>query len=432
MNRCTLSLIAALAAPAIASAGDCTPAWQYDIGTPGVAGYAGAFAAWDDGTGESLYAAGSFTSADGNPASNVARWDGSAWSALDSSVFASFCNTVMPYDGRLYVGGAFNGVGGIPGTSTIASWDGTGWASVGGGITSTVPSVWSMAVYDGKLIVGGNYLEFGGVADTNYVAAWDGTEWTAVGGGLGGQPGLANALCMTVYNGDLYVAGRFDSAGGATVSQIAKWDGSTWSDVGGGITGTQVLGMGVYNGDLYVTGNFTDAGGVPARGVAKWDGFNWSAVGSGFAGNLYDAIAYDDGSGEALYVVGTFTASLAGTPMSKIARFNGTTWEAVGGGLDAGNAFGLGVWNDGAGESLYVGGSFDFANGIACMGAAQWRGCAVSACPADLDGSGAVDSTDLAILLAAWGGPGADFNGSGSTDSADLAIMLAAWGDCPL
>lgn len=53
-------------------------------------------------------------------------------------------------------------------------------------------------------------------------------------------------------------------------------------------------------------------------------------------------------------------------------------------------------------------------------------------CPADLNGSGTVDSNDLAILLNAWGQPGsADINGSGAADAGDLAILLSAWGACP-
>ncbi len=54
-------------------------------------------------------------------------------------------------------------------------------------------------------------------------------------------------------------------------------------------------------------------------------------------------------------------------------------------------------------------------------------------CVADFDGSGTVDSGDLAILLAAWGTMDAQANldGSGVVDSGDLAVLLAAWGDCP-
>jgi hypothetical protein len=47
---------------------------------------------------------------------------------------------------------------------------------------------------------------------------------------------------------------------------------------------------------------------------------------------------------------------------------------------------------------------------------------------ADLDGDGAVGASDLAILLAQWGGSGsADLDGSGSVGAADLALLLAAW-----
>ena len=55
-------------------------------------------------------------------------------------------------------------------------------------------------------------------------------------------------------------------------------------------------------------------------------------------------------------------------------------------------------------------------------------------CPVDLDGNGAVEPADLAILLGAWGpNPDhpADFNGDDVVNAADLAILLGNWGPCP-
>ena len=52
-------------------------------------------------------------------------------------------------------------------------------------------------------------------------------------------------------------------------------------------------------------------------------------------------------------------------------------------------------------------------------------------CPADIDGSGAVDAADLAALLAAWNTGDVDLDMDGDTGPGDLAILLAAWGDCP-
>lgn len=54
-------------------------------------------------------------------------------------------------------------------------------------------------------------------------------------------------------------------------------------------------------------------------------------------------------------------------------------------------------------------------------------------CPADFNGDGAVDSGDLAELLAGWGaaafGP-YDLDSDGFIGSGDLATLLAAWGPC--
>jgi endonuclease/exonuclease/phosphatase family metal-dependent hydrolase len=48
--------------------------------------------------------------------------------------------------------------------------------------------------------------------------------------------------------------------------------------------------------------------------------------------------------------------------------------------------------------------------------------------PADLNGDGAVDGFDLAILLTQWAGPGsADLDLSGIVDGIDLAFLLARW-----
>ncbi|MDZ4753182.1 MAG: hypothetical protein SGJ11_01630 [Phycisphaerae bacterium] len=45
----------------------------------------------------------------------------------------------------------------------------------------------------------------------------------------------------------------------------------------------------------------------------------------------------------------------------------------------------------------------------------------------DFNGDCAVNATDLAILLGAWGGAGGDLNDDGITNAADLGILLGAW-----
>lgn len=62
-------------------------------------------------------------------------------------------------------------------------------------------------------------------------------------------------------------------------------------------------------------------------------------------------------------------------------------------------------------------------------------------CPADLNGSGAVNGIDLALLLGAWTGAAtyspcppfvnADLNDDCKVNGLDLALLLGAWGPCP-
>jgi hypothetical protein len=74
------------------------------------------------------------------------------------------------------------------------------------------------------------------------------------------------------------------------------------------------------------------------------------------------------------------------------------------------------------------------SGGIYTLEGGFWPGGTVAvACPADLDGSGAVDFADLLAILAAWGNIGGpeDLDGSGTVDFGDLLLVLAQWGACP-
>ena len=66
------------------------------------------------------------------------------------------------------------------------------------------------------------------------------------------------------------MGGDFTTAGGVTVNNIAKWNGSTWSALGTGTDDYVVRLAFDSTGSLYAGGNFTTAGGIPANYVAKW------------------------------------------------------------------------------------------------------------------------------------------------------------------
>ena len=59
-------------------------------------------------SGTNLYAGGDFTTAGGVPASNIAKWDGRAWSALGSGLDDEVWALAADGTGRLLVGGHFS------------------------------------------------------------------------------------------------------------------------------------------------------------------------------------------------------------------------------------------------------------------------------------------------------------------------------------
>ena len=88
-----------------------------------------------DGT--SLYVGGAFTLAGGAPANRVAKWDGTSWSALGDGAGDDVNDGVLALAkdslGNLYAGGSFAVAGGVMATN-IARWDGTNWSALGDGI----------------------------------------------------------------------------------------------------------------------------------------------------------------------------------------------------------------------------------------------------------------------------------------------------------
>jgi hypothetical protein len=430
----------------------CEPEWDTTVGNPGVSvedGYIGALRAFGDGTGEMLYAGGSFSSVAGQPGTNlIARWDriGQSWSSVGGGLNGGFVTSIVPFDAgggpELVVGGAFDGASGIPDTRNIAKWDGSAWSSLDAAMVDGF--VGAMTTWDGpggnRLYVGGRFPTAGGVT-AGGIAAWDGVQWYSMGAGITGWNEYIGAM-MVWDDGSgekLYAGGRFDTMDGLGTPLIARWDGESWEQVGSGLINDNVLfgieSMAIYddgNGPaLYVGGYEFHAPGQPIGNVSKWDGQQWTTVGPLHDGRVTSLCTFDDGNGPGLYRTGN-----AAYDLLYFARLVGDDWETVGGGVWSDPAppwpstYALYPWHD----ALYVGGSYNLAGGeFPCGCIAAW-GC--PACPGDVDGDGDTDHSDLGALLAAWctqegdpnWNPDADLDGDGHVGHGDLGILLADWG----
>lgn len=374
----TISMVALLAGSTLAASAG-SPTFSATLGTPGFGGaYVASFNVHDDGNGPALYASGQFAATGVPGATNIARWDGSAWQALGGGLIGAYSNVATSFQGDLIAGGYFDSAGGVEGTAKLARWDGAQWNSMGADSAIFLNSVWDLLAFDDgsgeKLYIAGNYADLGGPGGPSHLATWDGSTYAPVGATIGGAVPL---IVLDVHAADLgdgaklYATGRFLSIGGIPANNIAVWDGSSWSAMGNGLTQpsgfVQGLTMTTFDDGsgpaLYVGGRFQTAGTTPASRVAKWDGTSWSALGAGFGGgDVQELTVFDDGSGPALFASGSFTTANSG--IERLAKWNGTAWEQVGTGANA-NVFGAIVYDAGEGEALHFGGSFTAAGGVA-------------------------------------------------------------------
>lgn len=308
---------------------------------------------------------------------DVIGWDPSVGDpGIDGNVFA-----LGSFDGGLYAGGDFANAGGSP-ASRIAVWQFGVWSEVGGGVSNG--AVRCFAVFDDgngpALFVGGQFNIAGGVS-VSRIARWDGSAWSDVGGGVSGAIVSAMAVFDDGGGPDLYVAGSFSSAGGVPASNISRWDGAAWSAVGTGVnssTNALLVHDDGSGSDLYAGGFFSSAGGQPASFIASWDGAGWSALGSGVDNAVWALESFDAGSGAELYAGGDFL-NAGGSAASRIARWNGTDWSAVGSGMN-GVVWTLEVFaSTGSIDELYAGGGFTSAGGndadrFALLAGTEWFG----------------------------------------------------------
>jgi hypothetical protein len=346
-------------------------------GMPGANGAVAAITV--DGSGN-VYVGGSFTFIGTVLANYVAKWDGSAWSALGSGIGGagdgygpSVSCLACDSSGNVYAGGDFSTAGGVA-ANYVAKWNGSVWSSLGSVTDGIEGQVYALAVSGTNLYVGGIFALVGGWT-ANYIAVWNGRAWSSLGSGsLAGVSGPVYALAVSGTN--LYVGGAFSTAGGVSANDISVWNGRTWSALGQGFNNT-VAALVASGTNLYAGGYFLKTGEATANYVAAWNGSVWSPLGSGLNSPVY-VLAVD---GTNLYAGGTFTTA-GGVAANHLAAWNGSTWSALGSGM---NSFvhSLAV----SGSNLYAGGNFTMAGGVSANYISAWNGGNWSALGSGMNGS---------------------------------------------
>lgn len=419
-----------------ATAQECAYSLDLSVGNPGLmlddekATAAYELLEFDDGSGPALYVCGGFDHAGGGTALGIARWDGQNWSALQLGLQGAVYDMIVWDDGTgpaLYVGGEFDFAGLTP-VNNVAKWDGMTWSAVGDGVQGG--RVLQLGVFDdgtGEALYAGGYFDTAGEVQARGFAKWDGASWSEVGGGLS-----ISVFSMASYNDGagekLYVSGYLFDAGPLSnpvpVRHIAVWDGQNWSD----FNNQQFPGPGtaaVYDMKTWDDGTGEKlyiAGFANMQAVSVWDGQTLTPIGNVNAtdpnngGWAWDLMVYDDGTGEALYAAGAIQTEVG---VAAIAKWDGANWSRVVGYYTY-PAIWNGVAQEIAGFGDRIGLAGDFATASNGSGDFAQRGMTIviPSCPCaeDFNGDGLRDSTDLSILLSNFGGTGTLADGDANDD----------------
>lgn len=330
---------------ATASMGEQSFGWRSQFVGPGLDGEVMDMLVHDG----ALIVGGWFKAAGQQLASSIARWDGSNWSAFGSDAignapeFNGSVRALEIHGGDVVAAGDFTQIGGQP-FNRIARWDGTGWQPLGSGADNGVSgsissrvSIETVTVHDGHLLVGGRFESAGAAAASN-LARWNGTSWLPVTGGDGGEgvgkeagTGYPMVHALASYNGELVVGGDFNQAGGLEASHLARWSNGSWLNIprvsGGQGSGWPVFAMTPFGGGLAIGGEIPSV-----NNVEVWDGSTLETLGylspmDDYQPRVIENLTVMDGD---LYAVGSFRLPFsAGLGFISIARWTGTRWQPV-------------------------------------------------------------------------------------------------------
>jgi hypothetical protein len=190
-----------------------------------------------------LYAVGGFINLNGIAAADhVARYDGATWAAMGSGPGPDFgavedhTRSVTSDGTNVYIGTDATDVAGIPQADHVAKWNGSAWSAVGANTAGTngwfstgTAFINAMATdTQGDLYVTGSFQNADGVATGDQVAAFNGFNWAPLGSdGAGNGPLSGPGNALTLFGGQVVVGGNFVSAGGdSRADYVARYPGA--------------------------------------------------------------------------------------------------------------------------------------------------------------------------------------------------------------
>ena len=253
-------------------------------------------------------------------ATSLATWDGVHWDSLPVRAFkfmdyGASVYGFLPYNNKLYIYGQFDTIQGQK-ANGLATFDGVSFQPLVIPFINNDPVINSMVLYNNELYIGGNFYTTVGGSFYDDIYKFNGASWTNVGGSIRGS--MSSVGSMVVYKNELYVGGYFLKDDGNAGNIIMKWDGVAWHEVGWGNEHNNgaIWKLLVYQNKLYAFGTFDLAGNNAANKVAVFDGMKWCTFADTISQGIFSAEIYHD----TIYIAGAFKKINSDTAQRCIAK----------------------------------------------------------------------------------------------------------------
>ncbi|GEM_PF-1122139 len=241
---------------------------------------------------DKIIVGGFFTEFNGTPCSKLAYLEGDEFLPLGTGSDGVIQNLKV-IAGKLYVCGAFSYVGDAV-CNLVAVYNGENWLPLEG-LPEVVYTDQCSDIFkhDEDFWIGGNYdpIAWEETDESDIFYGFE-NNWQPAGGGISGS--ISDVRSLIEYNGELIAGGAIYQSAGNAGHSIMKWNDSEliWEELGGSITGpgfstssfSPVEDMDVFDGKLYITGKFENAGDIYSPYITVWDGEKYCWPGGIFTG----------------------------------------------------------------------------------------------------------------------------------------------------
>jgi hypothetical protein len=199
-----------------------------------------------------LIVAGNFNAIGGIVAHCIAKWNGASWSSLGPGNYLqdTYVTDLCEYNNKLFVA-----------AGELKGWDGAQWSDFSYFNTNTgqseILTAIELHVFNNELyVITGNaeLIKYNGVSYTD----------------LAIPISIGSPICIEDFNGELYIG---------TNTGVYKYDNQSWINCNGIVTGNpQIFDLETYNGELYAIGYISSIGGLSVKNLAKYNGSSWSNI----------------------------------------------------------------------------------------------------------------------------------------------------------